>query len=267
MFLFCTITLWCLAGLTPKSVQGASVTTAEEMTGQDGAPMVLVPAGDFIMGSSDGASDEKPVHRVYLDAFYLDRFEVTISQYAKFLQTTGRKPPDRWNDAHPNFDWARPVIGVDWHDADAYCLWVGKRLPTEAEWEKAARGTDGRKYPWGSEEPTTSFANYDWESMRSWKGYGTLSPVGSYESGKSPYGLYDLGGNVWEWVADWYGPNTYHNKHDRNPNGPPAGLSKVTRGGSWADKAYSVRATNRRGIPPSDRYRDLGFRCAQSAER
>ena len=234
-----------------------------ELIGKDGTPMALVPAGEFLMGSNDGASDERPVHPVYLDAYYIDKFEVTTSRYLAFLQATGRKPPDKWNEVNPLFDWARPVVGVDWNDADAYCRWAGKRLPTEAEWEKAARGTEGQKYPWGAEEPSDSVANFDWDSRRTWRGYSTLTPVGSFESGKSPYWLYDTGGNVWEWVADWYNPNTYQNNHERNPKGPQTGIHRVTRGGSWADKAYSVRASNRRGISPSERYRDVGFRCAQ----
>jgi formylglycine-generating enzyme required for sulfatase activity len=234
-----------------------------EIVGQDGASMALVPAGEFLMGSNEGASDERPVHKVYLDAFYIGKFEVTTSQYAKFLKATGRKPPDKWSEMNPMFDWARPVVGVDWNDADAYCRWAGKRLPTEAEWEKAARGTEGQKYPWGNDDPSEALANFDWDSRRTWRGYSTLTPVGSYETGKSPYWLYDVGGNVWEWVADWYNSNAYQNNHERNPKGPTSGPLKVTRGGSWADKAYSVRTSNRRGIPPSDRYRDVGFRCAQ----
>jgi formylglycine-generating enzyme required for sulfatase activity len=238
-----------------------------EISGKDGGIMALVPAGEFLMGSSDGASDERPVHRVYLDAFYIDKFELTTSRYAKFLRATGRKAPDKWNDINPTFDWARPVIGVDWNDADAYCQWAGKRLPTEAEWEKAARGADGRKYPWGADEPTEALANFDWDSRRTWRGYSTLSPVGSYEEGKSPYSIYDASGNVWEWVADWYSPNSYGSNHERNPKGTTSGIFKVTRGGSWGDKIYSLRTSNRRGIPPGDRYRDLGFRCAQDAHK
>jgi formylglycine-generating enzyme required for sulfatase activity len=238
-----------------------------EVTGKDGTPMALVPAGEFLMGSNQGASDERPVHRVFLDAYYIDKFEVTTSQFSKFLEGTGRKQPDKWGEINPTFDWVRPVVGVDWNDADAYCSWAGKRLPTEAEWEKAARGTDGRKYPWGSEEPSESLANFDWDSRRTWRGYGTLAPVGSFEDGKSPYWLYDVSGNVWEWVADWYNPNSYLSNHDRNPKGSKSGLLKVTRGGSWGDKAYSLRTSNRRGIPPSDRYRDLGFRCAQDVPK
>jgi sulfatase modifying factor 1 len=238
----------------------------KDMTGKDGVPMVLIPAGIFQMGSNDGASDERPLHGVHVDAFYLDKYEVTTERYARFLEATGRKPPDRWQEVNHTFDWGRPVVGVDWHDADSYCRWAGKRLPSEAEWEKAARGTDNRKYPWGNEDPNSSSANFDWDSRRSWKGYGTLSPVGSYENGKSSYSIYDLGGNVWEWVADWYHSNTYHNNHDQNPKGPTTGIQKVTRGGSWAEKPYSLRASNRRGIPPSERYPDLGFRCAQDVK-
>lgn len=266
ILLLCIVSVLFLGNLSASAQpSGASESSAPEFTGKDGAPMVLVPAGEFSMGSPDGASDERPVHQVQLDAYYIDKFEVTTGRYAQFLKGVKRKPPDKWNEVNFTFDWARPVVGVDWSDAEAYCRWAGKRLPTEAEWEKAARGTDGRKYPWGMDEPSDDLANYDWDSRRTWRGYTTLTPVGSYDTGKSPYFMYDAGGNAWEWVADWYSPNTYQNRLDRNPKGPPTGGTRVTRGGSWADKAYSIRATNRRGVQPSERYRDLGFRCAQDA--
>jgi len=155
--------------------------------------MVLVPAGEFVMGSEAGPS-ERPVRRVFLDAYYIDTYEVTNGLYGKFLQATRRHEPRYWKDARVN-DPNQPVVGVTWYDAEAYCHWSGKRLPTEAEWEKAARGTDGRISPWGNQ----------WDSARastSDGGSGKLSPVGSYEAGKSPYGAYDMAGNVWEWVAD-----------------------------------------------------------------
>jgi formylglycine-generating enzyme required for sulfatase activity len=232
------------------------------ITGKDGAPMVLVPAGEFMMGSNDGGSDEKPVHRVYLDDYYIDKYEVTTSRYAAFLQATSRAAPERWNEASQVSDGERPVIGVDWHDADAYCRYYGKRLPTEAEWEKAARGTDGRKYPWGNEEPTSRHTNFN--KCCDWKGYATLTAVMEHDAGKSPYGAYDMAGNVWEWTADWYDKSYYQSSPDRNPTGPSSGSSKVLRGGSWDAVANFVRSAYRRFLLPPYRYDDIGFRCAKT---
>ena len=192
-----------------------------EIKGSDGAPMVLVPAGEFTMGS-EYAPNERPPHQVYLDPFYIDKYEVTTARYGQFLQATAEQPPPyQWNNVNLADDAERPVIGVAWADADAYCRWAGKRLPTEAEWEKAARGTDERRYPWGNEEPTNDQANFG--RSGGWKGYGMLTTVGGFEAGKSPYGVYDLAGNVWEWVADWYDPNYYKKSPDRNPTGPSGG--------------------------------------------
>jgi formylglycine-generating enzyme required for sulfatase activity len=203
-------------------------------------------------------------HRVTLDAFYMDKHEVTTGRYAKFLEETGHEHPDHWNEVDLAQHGTRPVIGVNWHDAEAYCQWAGKRLPTEAEWEKAARGTDGRKYPWGNEEPSRSLANYNWDGKRAWEGYDTLSPVGSYEVGKSPYGVYDLAGNVQEWVADWYSEDYYGSSPGRNPTGPSEGQNKVLRGGSWFDTPQHVRSALRFGDTPMSRGADVGFRCAKT---
>jgi len=232
---------------------------AREITGKDDALMVLVPAGEFFMGS-DKIGDERPKHQVSLDAFYIDRYEVTTARYAKFLEATGRKQPLFWNQGRQAAHRDYPVVGVDWDDADAYCRWAGKRLPTEAEWEKAARGTDGRLYPWGNEEPTPRHANF---GKADWKGYSTLMPVGSFEAGKSPYGIYDMAGNVWEWVADWYAPQYYATSPARNPRGASNGDNKVLRGGSWNNVPLMLRSTGRNWSPPADRPLYVGFRCAQ----
>jgi len=238
--------------------------TGREITGRDGAPMLLVPAGEFMMGSNSGDADEKPAHRVSLDAFYMDKYELTTSRYAKFLQETGRKEPYKWNEASLVSDGDRPVIGVTWHDADAYCRWAGKRLPTEAEWEKAARGTDGRKYPWGNEEPSGRQANFD-KSTSTWS-YSILAAVGSYEDGASPYGIHDLAGNAWEWVADWYDEKYYAGSPERNPKGPTNGEKRVLRGGSWRMPAAILRSTFRTWSHPPNRYSNYsGFRCVQDA--
>jgi formylglycine-generating enzyme required for sulfatase activity len=235
---------------------------SREITGRDGAPMVLIPSGEFVMGSL-AASDERPAHRVSLDAYYIDTFEVTISRYAKFLETvTTQQAPQQWNTVNLTEDGDRPIIGVNWWDADAYCRWTEKRLPTEAEWEKAARGTDGRKYPWGDEEPREGMANYS--RCCGWSGFGLLAAVGTHQAGKSPYGVFDLAGNVWEWVADWYDPQYYKTSPERNPTGPSSGRDKVMRGGSWSNRASDLRASIRDKISPTYRNYSIGFRCAAS---
>jgi formylglycine-generating enzyme required for sulfatase activity len=232
--------------------------------------MVLIPAGEFLMGSE--ASGEGPPHRLSLDAFYIDRYEVTNAQYQRFVDAAGHRTPQHEVDARYDL-WAggtfppefksQPVVNVDWHDAAAYCEWAGKRLPTEAEWEKAARGTDGRLYPWGNDPPTPARLNF----ARRWEGPQTLRPVGSFESGRSPYGAYDMAGNVWEWVGDWYGAGYYQAAPARNPRGPGGGSAKVLRGGSWTNLAGLVRATHRYGADPEMRNSDTGFRCARDLAR
>jgi len=232
-----------------------------ELIGKDGAPIVLVSAGEFTMG---GDSIDNPRHPVYLDAFYMDKYEVTASRYAKFLQATRRQLPFKWSEMSLVSHGDRPVIGVTWEDADAYCRWASKRLPTEAEWEKAARGTDGREYPWGNEAPTPRHANFN--KCCEWKGYGVLAIVGSLEAGRSPYGIYDLAGNVSEWVADWYDNTSYKYELERNPKGPRDGEEKVVRGGSWYDSALLQRSALRSRSYPSAPSTDRGFRCAKDAK-
>ena len=237
----------------PKPIQEARVrpldaTTqlAKEITFKDGASMVLVPAGRFTMGSNHGNDDEKPQHEVELDAFYMDKYEVTTSGYGRFLESSQREAPRYWetggvfSTATSKAYGDRPVVGVIWDDAQAYCEQYGKRLPTEAEWEKAARGTDGRTYPWGNDPPTSRHANFD--KGYNFKSYGVLTAVGSLTAGKSPYGAYDMAGNVWEWVADWYDKSYYNNSPRKNPRGPSNGEYRVVRGGSWNDEAGNLRA-------------------------
>lgn len=253
--LFAAAILWtATASAQPQSL---------EITGKDGAPMALVQAGEFTMGHEKWEADEKPVHRVFLDAFYMDKYEVTTARYARFMQETGRAEPAQWKDVNPTTDGERPVVGVTWHDADAYCRHYGRRLPTEAEWEKAARGTDERLFPWGNEEPTHRHASFG----VAWFGYETLLPAGSLEAGRSPYGIYDLAGNAWEWVSDWYDMNYYKNSPDRNPTGPSRGGSKVLRGGSWYNMLYDLRSTNRNYFVPTKQLFDLGFRCVQGTPK
>jgi formylglycine-generating enzyme required for sulfatase activity len=232
------------------------------ITGKDCAPMVLVPAGEFMMGSRDGVQDdERPVHSEYLDAYYIDEYEVTTARYAKFFKETNRRQPEYWSENVVSAHASKPVVGVDWNDAAAYCAWAGKRLPTEAEWEKAARGNDQRPYPWGKAEPSPALANYD--HCCDFKEYGALTDVGSFEQGKSPYGAYDMAGNVWEWVADWYDRNYYENSPVRNPTGPSSGQVRVLRGGSWIYSPVGVRSADRFWFTPTTQLVEIGFRCAQ----
>jgi formylglycine-generating enzyme required for sulfatase activity len=223
--------------------------------------MALVPAGEFIMGSSTGDADEQPVRHVYVDAFYMDKHQLAVGEYAKFLEATSHTAPPEWDIMRKSMHQNRPVVNVDWTDADAYCRWAGKRLPTEAEWEKAARGTDGRIYPWGNEIPTGFHANMKKEV---WNNHVVLTPVGMFEGGKSPYGIYDMAGNVWEWVNDWYAPNYYKSGSLRNPAGPPLGDYKVVRGGSWGSGPKDLRSADREVHLPSFQGFGTGFRCAKT---
>jgi formylglycine-generating enzyme required for sulfatase activity len=222
--------------------------------------MVMVPAGEFTMGTTMG-DDEKPVHRVYLNAFYMDKYEVTVGQYAKYLQATGMEEPSDWDIMNQPQHSKRPVVNINWSDAVTFCKWAGKRLPTEAEWEKAARGTDGRTYPWGDEAPTRLHANF---GKKEWDNHLALVPVGSFEMGKSPYGIYDLAGNAWEWVNDWYDHDYYKKSPKKNPPGPTKSESKVVRGGSWLYVPEFLRTSFRFNADPSGRHFGYGFRCAKT---
>jgi len=234
---------------------------------RDGAVAIKIPAGTFKMGSTE-YDDEKPVHEVYLSEYYIDKHEVTNRQYKKFCDATGRSyPSDPDFLAMPDYFTSYPdypVVNVSWDDAAAYCRWAGRRLPTEAEWEKAARGTDGRKYPWGNSEPGaggTYRANYNPGNYTE-DGFRHTAPVGSYERGASPYGCMDMAGNVWEWCSDWYDSDYYGRSADNDPTGPSTGSYRVLRGGSWRGNARNVRCANRGGGEPSYRRFNLGFRCA-----
>jgi sulfatase modifying factor 1 len=246
-----------------------------QAVGKNGAPIVLIPPGSFLMGSSDGEPNEKPVHTVYLPGFYMDKNEVTTALYVRFLEATGRDKPFKWNEVDLRKDGDRPVVGVSWYDAQAYCQWVEERLPTEAEWEKAARGTNALTYPWGNEDPSEARGNFD--RGFHWQGYATLAVVGSFELGKSPYGINDLAGNVSEWTADWYDPQYYETSPARNPTGPalteqskPFSLDipqrKVVRGGSWTSGPQGMRSSIRGESAPTNRHSDVGFRCVSDAK-
>ncbi len=230
----------------------------------DDAPMAVIPSGQFWMGrdGTEALEDERPRHQAWLDAYFMDVYEVTTARYAKFLSATGRQPPLFWEQVDLSIHGDRPVVGVDWLDADAYCRWEGKRLPTEAEWEKAARGTDDRRYPWGNQPPTADFANYALGARFSYD--QVLMPVGRYEKGKSPFGLYNLAGNVWEWVQDWYEGDYYERSPERSPQGPEQGQFKVLRGGSWSELPKYLLTYGRFKLPPNTRNSYTGFRCAKS---
>jgi formylglycine-generating enzyme required for sulfatase activity len=243
------------------------VQPSAEITGKDGAPMVLVPAGEFTMGSDKGDDDEAPVHRVYVDTFYLDKFEVTNGRFAKFVEAIQSEPPWGFSDKDTPVTHAdRPVRWVSWMDAMGYCLWAGKRLPTEAEWEKAARGTDGRIYPWGNEVPTPTHAVFGLKEG----GDETVSPIGNRDKGRSAYGAHDLAGNLYEWVMDWYAEDFYINFAKSpaiNPRGPIEGTAKVQRGGSYINNPYRLRSSFRTKGGPTEQDPNVGFRCAQEVPK
>lgn len=226
-------------------------------------PMVEIPAGEFTMGSdgTQALEDERPSHRVWIDAFLIDLHEVTTAQYAPFLAADKRAAPWLWETVDLGQHGNRPVIGVDWRDAQAFCAWSGKRLPTEAEWEKAARGTDGRHFPWGNQEPTSELANFALGARFSYN--QVLFPVRSHEAGRSPYGLYHMAGNAYEWVQDWYATNYYETSLERNPPGPSQGQFKVLRGGSWSDLPKYLLTYGRFKLPPETKNSYTGFRCAK----
>jgi formylglycine-generating enzyme required for sulfatase activity len=260
-----------------------------------GAPLVLVSAGEFSMGSADvEGSAEQPIHSVYLDAFYIDQYEVTNALYKDCVgagtclpsQSPGSSTRSSYY-GNPDFD-NYPVIYVDWNMAKTYCEWRGADLPTEAQWEKAARGIDGRTYPWG-EGIDCDRANYgkyidssgnigcpvDVPSLDSLVSYspsirlgistGDTTAVGKYERGRSPYGVYDMAGNVYEWIADWYSEIYYQTSPASNPLGPDTGERRILRGGAYADTEYNLRTTTRAGDDPKVASDIYGFRCVRAA--
>jgi formylglycine-generating enzyme required for sulfatase activity len=248
---------------TPTLASGAT-----RVSEKDGMVMVYVPAGDFTMGFNDAGTDEKPAHTVFLDTYWIDRTEVTNGMYALCVQAGTCKPPGSLNsnlhsDYYGTSQYADyPVIQVDWMAAQAYCGWAGRSLPTEAQWEKAARGPDDRFYPWGNTSPNCSLANY-WGTT--FACVGDTTAVGGYQSGASPYGALDMAGNVWEWVADWYDASYYMNSPSSNPQGPASGTDRILRGGSWYFDGYRTRSTYRYRYSPGLRGDSIGFRCASSA--
>jgi formylglycine-generating enzyme required for sulfatase activity len=220
--------------------------------------MVLVPGGFFIMGNDDGPAASKPAHQVYVSSFLIDAVEVTNAQFRDYVDKSGNLPV-AWMDGSPPFGPDYPVTGILWREAAAYCEWYGLRLPTEAEWEKAARGEDGRTYPWGNSwDPAR--ANAENEKAKG------VDKVGSYPQGASPYGLKDMTGNAAEWVADYFDPAYYAQSPMRDPKGPEQVLDHGLRGGSWAsraDQSSTFFRDSSHSALPNDR---VGFRCAVDFE-
>lgn len=221
---------------------------------------VAIPAGWFWMGSSDGQENERPVRRVWVDAFHLAACQMTNSEYAQFLRATGSRAPALWDD--PNFNHPeQPVVAISWFEAVRYCEWLSGitsrkyRLPTEAEWERAARGgVDGHLFPWG-DDPPQSLPNYG----ERWK----TGPEPVARSIPNDFGLYDICQNVHEWCRDWYQPDYYATSPERNPRGPESGERRVSRGGSWRHHVKVTRCAARSSIPPEFQYADYGFRVAR----
>jgi formylglycine-generating enzyme required for sulfatase activity len=267
-FLFAGILALCVA------IEGCTNREESRMAQDTPDGMVFIPSGKFIMGSDledkekkavefgsikPWYLDEHPRQKIPVDAFYIDKYEVTNAQYLQFVQTSGYIPPGEWDKGLPPTGRDRyPVAGVTWHDANHYCQWLGKRLPAEKEWEKAARGTDGREFPWGNTFDKTK-ANTGYSELKD------VLPVGSLEAGKSPYGVYDMSGNVWEWTQDWYQPypkSTYTDVRFGEK-------FKVLRGGGWGGIGHYAlemyyRNPYRFFANPAAGFNDVGFRCAKS---
>ena len=230
---------------------------------KDGSEMALIPAGSFEMGDhfDEGNDRELPIHEVELDAFYMDAYQVTVGQFKQFIEDSGYDYDDWDYVAEYSPGDGFPMVYVSWNDATAYARWAGRRLPTEAEWEYAARGgLAGKRYP-GGDHVSHDDANYD--GIGGEDKWSECAPVGSFEANE--YGLYDMAGNVWEWCQDWYGEDYYSNSPAKNPPGPGTGSYRVLRGGSWASTVDNLRVAYRRNHgSPAGRYANYGFRCVVS---
>lgn len=281
-----TAPLAAVSTIASQATPTHSLTAGEERV-SGGAPMLFVPAGEFTMGATDEqfknaiaqlkskcptcrtefTNAESPPHPVFLDDFWIDKYEVTNAHYKKCVDMGRCQPPNPTssethaayygNAQYDNY----PVIYISWNDAKTFCDWVGKRLPTDAEWEKAARGPitgsgAGREYPWGGE--------FDQTRVNSDHVLGDTTPVGKYPQGASPFGVMDMGGNVWEWVADWYDANYYSHSPRDDPQGPASGEYRVLRGGAWGSLTFTTRGSFRFGGTPDEREDYIGFRCATS---
>lgn len=237
-------------------------TPTVKISPQDGMTMILIPSGTFIMGSNEGEENEFPEHEVYLDDFWMDKTEVTNAMYYECIKSGECEAPLSDGFIAPKdhyMDSSRadfPVVFTSWENADNYCQWANRRLPTEAEWEKAARGTDGRIYPWGNQPPNPELLNFNLQ-------FGDLMKVGSFPQGASPYGVLDMAGNALEWVSDWYYDHYYEISPTENPTGPSEGDLRISRGGGFYQNDYEVRVTLRFSLTPwYNQSSDFGFRCA-----
>ncbi len=277
---------------------GACAVTNPHLPGDSDSDMVLVPAGEFMMGTSEEEipylaklyderakwfKREVPKHKVYVDAFYIDKYEITNANFKKFMKAGGYSNKEFWTE--DGWEWkeienidrpalwgnsnynkpGQPVVGVSWYEAYAYAKWRSCRLPTEAEWEKAARGTDERLYPWGevpADEGGVYRANYKANRYDD-DGFYHPAPVGSFPEGVSPYGCQDMAGNVWEWCSDWFGFGYYKQSPGVNPKGPPTAPGRVVRGGSWRYLMVDLRCTFRFAVFPDVRLNFGGFRCVK----
>jgi len=227
--------------------------------------MVVIPAGPFIRGTESGGFDERPQRTIILEPFAIDRYEVTNYQYQQFVTATGHRksgPPSRYAKSIGKMRGLnQPVVYVSWNDADEYCRWKGKRLPTEAEWEKAMRGSDGRLWPWGNQEQPQG-ANW----ARVQDGHEVSARVGTFQSDRSPYGIMDGAGNVMEWVGDWYSESYYKDSPEQDPPSPEYGTYRVLRGGGYTTTGADIRITSRMKMVPDFRDETIGFRCAGSEQ-
>ena len=224
--------------------------------------MVRIPSGLFLRGYNEGGFDEKPERQIMLDAYWIDRFEVTYGNYLAFVSATGhRKPISRYVKHFEKLSAPmQPAVYVSWDDADEYCRYRGSRLPTEAEWEKAARGPNGFLWPWGNED------KQGWANTGNADPVEFTAPVGSFSQDRSSFGVYDMDGNVMEWVADWYQEDSYQDTQP-NPIGPATGFYRVIRGASWGTIGHETRLTIRLKMIPDFRDTTIGFRCAKSATK
>ncbi|MEP6934940.1 MAG: SUMF1/EgtB/PvdO family nonheme iron enzyme, partial [Nitrospirota bacterium] len=260
------LTIKAEARPAPSSAPALDYSMYKAKIGDEGRDMVQVPEGPFIMGSKDGDPDEVPERQVFLSAFYIDKKEVSQEEYARFTKMTKRLLPrievfedDQSKLLKPEF----AAMSMAWEEAAAYCKWAGKRLPTEAEWEKAGRGEGKRKYAWG-DTMKNGLVNANLDGSED--GYRYLAPPGSFEAGRSPYGIYDMTGNVAEWVADSYDEHYYQKAPYRDPKGPDSVDLKVVRGGSWRETEHNARLSKRFAAKRWRTDITIGFRCASDME-
>jgi len=226
---------------------------------KDGMTQIYIPAGEFMMGNGNDQSADNPQHHIYLYPYWMDKLEVTNAMYAKCLEAGACTHPALYDSYFRNWVYRDyPVVYVNWYQADQYCRWAGRTLPTEAQWEKAARGTDGRRYPWGNQPPNPRLVNFNMSLI------GEPVPVFRYPLGASPYGVLNMAGNVREWIADWYDENYYQSSPYANPAGPTTGTQRSLRSGSYAEDQQQISVYTRFKHLPDSAGLSRGFRCAEN---